>query len=452
MTRRRAAAALFAASVAGVSAAPLDSFNVDPAGTTVSGLSSGGYMANQFHVAYSSVVRGAAILAAGPFYCAKGNVATALTDCTTPGALNPPDPAYSIRVTEDYAARGEIDSPSYLRDSRVWLFSGTLDATVYPVVVERLHQYYGHYVDPRNIAFERTVPAAHAMVTDDYGHPCAHAGNGDNPNDIFINNCGYDAAGKLLTHLYGALKPPGAIPAGRIVEFDQGEFLADPTAHSMNPTGYAFVPDECDEGAPCRVHVAFHGCRQQVARIGERFYRYSGYNEWAEANRLIVLYPQATNSDLPPVYNPRGCWDWWGYDDPGYAKRSGRQMAAVKAMLDRLSSGYNPAPPAAPTLVDAHATSDTSVRLGWTASPGPRLARYNIYLATSAQGPFSRAGDTTGTQATLAGLLSGTRYYFLVRAESRRGAESPDSNVREATTTGLPPLPGALTPAVALVP
>ena len=67
-------------------------------------------MANQFHVAYSSIVVGAGILAAGPFYCAKGNVATALTDCTTPTAANPPDVGYSVRVTQDYASRAEIDA------------------------------------------------------------------------------------------------------------------------------------------------------------------------------------------------------------------------------------------------------------------------------------------------------------------------------------------------------
>jgi poly(3-hydroxybutyrate) depolymerase len=148
--------------------------------------------------------------------------------------------------------------------------------------------------------------------------------------------------------VYGPLKPPPAVPAGRIVEFDQSEFLANPASHSMNPVRYAFIPSTCDEGATCRVHIAFHGCRQQTARIGERFYRFSGYNEWAEANKLIVLYPQATNSDLPPVYNPRGCWDWWGYDDPDYAKKRGRQMAAVKGMLDRLSAGYQAGPPAPP--------------------------------------------------------------------------------------------------------
>jgi hypothetical protein len=40
---------------------PLQTYNIS--GVTVSGISSGGYMAVQFHIAYSSIVHGAAIFA-----------------------------------------------------------------------------------------------------------------------------------------------------------------------------------------------------------------------------------------------------------------------------------------------------------------------------------------------------------------------------------------------------
>jgi len=38
------------------------------------------------------------------------------------------------------------------------------------------------------------------------------------------------------------------------------------------------------------------------------------------------------------VYNPRACWDWWGYTGAQYHTKSGAQVRAVKAMLDRLSA------------------------------------------------------------------------------------------------------------------
>ena len=59
-----------------------------------------------------------------------------------------------------------------------------------------------------------------------------------------------------------------------------------------------------------------------------------GYNRWAETNRLIVLYPRVEAS----LFNPRGCWDWWGYSGTGYATKDGAQIRAVWGMLERLSA------------------------------------------------------------------------------------------------------------------
>jgi hypothetical protein len=64
--------------------------------------------------------------------------------------------------------------------------------------------------------------------------------------------------------------------------------------------------------------------------FGTTFVRNAGYNKWADSNGMIVLYPQAT-ATLP---NPEGCWDWWGYDDPNYALKSGRQIS-LAAHLSR---------------------------------------------------------------------------------------------------------------------
>jgi hypothetical protein len=44
---------------------------LDPASVTASGLSSGGFFAHQFHVAFSRTVAGAAILAGGPYGCVE---------------------------------------------------------------------------------------------------------------------------------------------------------------------------------------------------------------------------------------------------------------------------------------------------------------------------------------------------------------------------------------------
>lgn len=96
------------------------------------------------------------------------------------------------------------------------------------------------------------------------------------------------------------------------------------------------MPTTCLD-ARCRLHVAFHGCRQNVDAQGadrahDDFVRDAGYNRWAAANRLVVLYPQTTES----VFNPNRCWDFWGYSGLDYATRRGPQMRAVEGMINRL--------------------------------------------------------------------------------------------------------------------
>lgn len=282
--------------------------HADISAVTVSGVSSGGYMAVQMHVAHSASVKGAGVIAGGPYYCAMGSVWTAYYNCMTPGWWTPLPPAASLKaITEQLARANRIDAIGHLSDARVWLFSGTQDRTVLPTVVRELWAYYALFGVKATMVADK--PAGHAMVTLDAGNKdCAAT------KDPYINACDYDAAGELLKHLLGPLKPPAK--EGPLHEFDQG---------------FVYVPKSCDKER-CRVHVVFHGCRQSV----DRFARDAGYNRWAEANSLIVLYPQVKASWYP--FNPRGCWDWWGYTGAAYHTKDGAQIRAVWAMLERLSA------------------------------------------------------------------------------------------------------------------
>ena len=100
--------------------------------------------------------------------------------------------------------------------------------------------------------------------------------------------------------------------------------------------------------------MAFHGCQQTEEMIGDAFIRHAGYNEWAEANRIVVLYPQAAVLQrrvlgIPlPWPNPQGCWDWWGFTGPDYARRTGPQIQAINAMIDRLAEPAAPSGSPAP--------------------------------------------------------------------------------------------------------
>jgi hypothetical protein len=113
------AALLFAARPTG--AADLPRLNIDAGGISVSGLSSGGYMAVQFEVAYSSLVMGAAVIAGGPYYCAQGRLEIASPNCVcvpilactfVPTTRHVP---HLIDVTDRNAHSGAIDPTANLR-------------------------------------------------------------------------------------------------------------------------------------------------------------------------------------------------------------------------------------------------------------------------------------------------------------------------------------------------
>ncbi len=315
-------------------AQPLGVYAIQKDKISVSGLSSGGFMAVQMHVAFSQTFMGVGVVAGGPYFCAEGDVLNAIGRCMNDaGATLPPAIHFRDRTITE-AAAGRIDPVDNLSADRIWLFTGGQDDRVFTRVMDRLNDYYQLFADGADIAYERdTVPhAQHAMITQDYGNDCDYYGS------PFINDCDFDAAGALLKHIYGHLNPSTDAQADNLESFDQSQFSSSPY---LGSEGYIYVPDLCQDGTTaCKLHVVFHGCSQSRDELGDQYARNSGYNQWAEANGIIVLYPQtslnATNQ----------CWDWWGYGELGpdkrYHTRDGGQMAAVKAMVDRISGAPGP--------------------------------------------------------------------------------------------------------------
>ncbi|TFW00534.1 PHA-depolymerase-like protein [Oxalobacteraceae bacterium OM1] len=345
-------ALLIVAAAVTARAAPvaLPSFRIDLDETSVSGLSSGGFMAVQVSVAYSSIIKGAGIVAGGPYYCAQGDLGIATTRCSCTSFFSFANCQVKaggtaldklVAVTERDAQAGKIDSPSHLARQRLWLFSGTRDSVVPSPVMRDLADYYARLGTPENIILRNDVPAQHAFPTDGYGNACGKLGS------PYMNDCGVDAAGELLKWIYAdELRPKSnAGPAGRMIEFDQSEFFEDrrPVEHGMAERGYAYIPQTCDQGRTCRLHIAFHGCAQNTEEVRDAFIRHGGYNAWADSNGLIVLYPQTSATPA----NPNACWNWLDFerDDPDYANKNGRQMRAVKGMIDRIAGRTSPPPP-----------------------------------------------------------------------------------------------------------
>jgi poly(3-hydroxybutyrate) depolymerase len=325
---------------------------IDPAQVSVSGVSSGGFMAHQFHVAYAARVIGAGVIAGGPYDCAgersflswfdPTGLFASLHICSAMNPLGlflgPPDVKRALARVRSEAEAGRIDDPAHIARARAYLFSGANDRRVPGPVVESLEQFYRAFVTPSAVHFEKHPAANHAMITEDFGNHCAVDG------PPFVNDCDLNAAAALLQQIYGPepLKPPAKATAP-VLRFDQSPFF-DPadTSVSMHASGHVYVPEVCRDGTRCRLHVAFHGCQQSEDEIGDAFYGRGGYNGVAESNAIVILYPQvkawADSWLFQYRQNPRGCWDWWGYSGADYARKSGKQMRAVAAMIAALTA------------------------------------------------------------------------------------------------------------------
>ena len=177
------------------------------------------------------------------------------------------------------------------------------------------------------------------MVTKSYGITC------DKTGAPYINNCGVDVAGQILQQIYGSLAQPGTAINKNIQAFDQQKFFVGGDSAQMDPTGHVYIPEACAQGALCKLHIAIEGCLQDEDQIQDQFYTHAGYNEWAQSNNIIVIYPQVKSG----LGNPYECWDWWGYTDSNYYTKSGKQVAAVNGMIDWVLAG-NSLPPSDPCL------------------------------------------------------------------------------------------------------
>jgi poly(3-hydroxybutyrate) depolymerase len=325
-----AAFGLGAATSAGAEA-ELPRLSLDPAGVTVSGISAGGYMAGQFQVSWSTLVHGAGFFAAGPWNCAHDSLSRAFGECLA-RATSAPDSAELVAMARTAAAAHSIDPLDALARTRVYALHGTADDQVATAVSDALVEFYRAFVPANQIRYRSDVAVAHGIPTLAAGGPCGITAA------PYLNACGIDAVGEMLSFLYPGLAAPDAAARARATRatglrrFAQASYDG---AGDLAASGFLYVPGRCTHGTPCRLHIAFHGCRQGEEFVGLAFVRDAGYNAWAEANDLVILYPQLARSLLAPL-NPQGCWDWWGYRDAGYATQAGSQVRAVRGMVRAL--------------------------------------------------------------------------------------------------------------------
>ena len=476
----------WACAVAGLTAqaADLPQLNIDLQQTTVSGISSGAFMAVQMAVAKSASVRGAAITAGGPYNCALdaangylvaagAGAMTSIARCMQGDPSLPAQPITDVQLAQmvstanDWAQKGKIDPVSNLANQAVWVFHGYNDGIVKLPVSQALLQWYGNFTSPTHIFSKDTLNAAHAQITAACDNTkttvcnlCPTTGN------QFINTCTdqpqpstpvvYDAAGSALQMFYGPLKHTATSQLStKAQEFSQKPYLKWRNGFNvtftsdiaMGDTGYVYVPQSCKDGELCRLHIAFHGCMQSATSIKRAFVDSAGVNEWADANRMVVLYPQAMPTNLP-VVNPMGCWDWWGYNDipqlatfmiPNpvgtFATAEGVQVAAVWRMAERLAAKGKPGS-WVPTVTEAPQLqaldqSDDQVLLRW--QPVSNATGYRIYRSSGKDAAKAVGGVVSQVFWADSGLLPLQSYTYTVRAVVN-GQESANSNAVKVGT------------------
>ena len=347
-------------------AASLPAYDADLTQCSVSGLSSGAFMTVQLHLAHSAMFAGAGVIAGGPYRGAESfrdaspiaedaYVQNAYFVCMNPliaqAGPNPERLAELARQT----ARDRLIDPLALADQRLYIFTGSADKVVDSKVVHATRRFYELLgVKPANLMFVDDVPAGHAILTT---NPEDNPLEANRPPYISRWDRPHMQSWDILRHIYGPkLKPPASHTTGRLLRFDQREFFGGQSRASMSACGYVYVPTAVEQGARCRVHVVLHGCKQGANYVnmingradsansppyGRRYVTSTGYNEIADANDLVMLYPQVEGRDDGVTQNPEGCWDWWGYSSldathPDYYSKNAIQISALHAMLQRL--------------------------------------------------------------------------------------------------------------------
>ncbi|MCT4351923.1 poly(3-hydroxybutyrate) depolymerase [Streptomyces sp. Je 1-79] len=415
-----AAAALFPTATPAAAAAPapvpgeLRPYDVDAVYS--SGISSGGYMATQLHVAYSGTFDGSAVFASGPYNCAQNMLATALNACMN--TVQDLQLAQLEQTTRNWSAQGFVDPVANLSGDPVYVFSGSGDSTVKRPVADALADYYGRF--GARVQYNRSTAAGHAWISPLGPNSCTVT------QSPFINNCGFDAERDLLGHLLGSVAAPSTTPGGTLIRFDQNAYApgGSAAALSLDDNGFVYVPKSCSDGATCSLMVALHGCKQGYGYqgFGTQFVDKAYLNEYADTNDMIVLYPQAEATTT--LENPNGCWNWWGYQgDSAYARHGGRQIETIMGMVEALRGSGTPPPVTDRVTLASVDAQDGYVKAaadGTGAAVGPLEDSYGLALGRGTDGRINRTVLSFDTSKIPAGKEI-TRAYLTVARSSGSG-------------------------------
>ena len=146
------------------------------------------------------------------------------------------------------------------------------------------------------------IRGEHGWPTDDYGGDCFIS------QAPWLNLCNFNLALDIMKVFSDPILDPVDFNKSRFFSFKQA------AAFGMHETGYAYIPEYCEMNE-CPVHFQLHGCGMNSDQIGFAYIMHSQFNEIAEANKIVVVYPQVKDVQLTPKQKSGACWDFVGYSD-----------------------------------------------------------------------------------------------------------------------------------------
>ena len=261
---------------------------------TVSGHSSGGMMASNHFFAYSGRIAGLGQVESGSY--ADGRVVGNNFTFANVSAM--------VSYAKASAAAGRIAPLDGVAHAPIWVMapSGGNDTVAKQIPAESYALYRRLTARQSSVVFKVVAGAEHGFVTDRTPtcascQPCGTLG-------AMVQECGFDMAHAMLTHLLGPLIPRVSPIASHLMTVNQSSFWpADAETEQdigMDRTAFVYVPAERAAAASggqnkstCRIHVVYPGCFCSVATsppgrpsTGTDIVTYGGFN------RIIMLYPQ----------------------------------------------------------------------------------------------------------------------------------------------------------------
>lgn len=210
-----------------------------------------------------------------------------------------------------------------LKGKPVYVMVGKYDKRVKPSGVKSGAKILGEIVGDDKIQTDYDQPVGHSWLSRLYGkkmETCSKKAPMQNCNN-------HDLGGKILKHIYPALtKPQWAAPGPTgLYWLSQKAYTGAKTPARIGAANWAgvYIPGKC-HAAPstCKLHVHYHGCNMGVTTwVKANIIKYGGFNDWALANDIIVLYPQV-----------RKCWSFMN------TKATNPQLMMVQGMIRDLQA------------------------------------------------------------------------------------------------------------------